>query len=202
MLRCQPQLLPAKKTYTIPMRSRSMKPKNTGRIPCDQIPESHLNPSDIIPQLDDIIMKHKDTEGALIPVLQSAQNLLGYLPRETLIHISEKMNVSLSEVTGVVSFYSFFSTTPRGDHVIRVCLGTACYVRGGKEVLNSLEKQLGIKVGETTTDNRFSLEIGRCFGACGLAPVVMIDDTVHQRVKPSRIREILDPYRVEDENAS
>jgi len=179
-----------------------MKPMTTGRVRCDQNSDKPLNPSDIIPQLDDIIKEHKDREGALIPVLQSAQNLLGYLPREVLIHISEKMDIHLSEVTGVVSFYSLFSTTPRGEHIVRVCLGTACYVRGGKEVLSTLEKQLGIKVGETTEDRLFSLEVGRCFGACGLAPVVMIDETVHQRVKPSRLREILDPYREEAEDAS
>ena len=123
--------------------------------------------------------------------MQSAQNLLGYLPREVLLHISEQLKIPYSEVTGVVSFYSFFSTVPRGRHIVRVCLGTACYVRGGKEVLSALEKQLGIKVGETTEDRFFSLEVGRCFGACGLAPVVMVDDNVHQRVKPSRVKDLL-----------
>ncbi len=179
-----------------------MKPKTTGRVRCDQNSEQHLNPADIIPQLDAIIEENTSREGALIPVLQSAQNLLGYLPREVLVHISEKLKIPLSEVTGVVSFYSLFSMTPRGDHTIRVCLGTACYVRGGKEVLAGLEKHLGIKVGGTTPDRLFSLEIGRCFGACGLAPVVMIDDKVYQRVKPSRIREILDDCRQEAEDAS
>ncbi|MDC7232701.1 MAG: NAD(P)H-dependent oxidoreductase subunit E, partial [Spirochaetales bacterium] len=102
----------------------------------------------------------------------------------------------------VVSFYSFFSTVPRGRHIIRVCLGTACYVRGGKEVLSSMEKILGIKVGETTADRQFSLEVGHCFGACGLAPVVMVDDDVHQRVKPARLRELLEPYAREAEHVS
>jgi NADH:ubiquinone oxidoreductase subunit E len=177
-----------------------MKAMKTAGVPSDQ--KSQLVPEDIIPQIDDIIKRYETTDGALIPVLQSAQNLLGYLPQEILIHISEKLKIALSEVTGVVSFYSFFSTIPRGDHVVRVCLGTACYVRGGKEVLSSLEKVLGIRVGETTEDRTFSLEIGRCFGACGLAPVVMIDDTVHQRVKPSKIRELLEPYFEEADNAS
>jgi NADH:ubiquinone oxidoreductase subunit E len=102
-------------------------------------------------------------------------------------------------VAGVVSFYSFFSTVPRGKHLVRVCLGTACYVRGGKEVLSSLKQALHIEVGETTSDRLFSLDVGRCFGACGLAPVVMIDDDVHQRVKPTQLVKILDQYRTEEE---
>jgi NADH:ubiquinone oxidoreductase subunit E len=97
-------------------------------------------------------------------------------------------------VAGVVGFYSFFSTQPRGDNIIRVCLGTACYVRGGKQVLDSLKKELAIDVGETTEDRVFSLEIARCFGACGLAPAIMINDDVHQRVKPARIKQLLAPY--------
>jgi len=97
-------------------------------------------------------------------------------------------------VAGVVSFYSFFSTVPRGRNLIRVCLGTACYVRGGMAVLDSLKKELGIDVGETTEDREFSLEVARCFGACGLAPVLTVNDIVHHRVKPARINEILAQY--------
>jgi NADH:ubiquinone oxidoreductase subunit E len=201
LLRCPPLLL-LKGIINTPFRRRSMKAMKTAGVPTGQNSSEELNPKDIIPQIDDIIKRYKSTAGALIPVLQSTQNLLGYLPQEILIHISEKLKISLSEVTGVVSFYSFFSTIPRGEHVVRVCLGTACYVRGGKEVLASLEKVLGIKVGETSEDRKFSLEIGRCFGACGLAPVVMIDDDVHQRVKPSKVREILEAYKEEAENAS
>ena len=144
--------------------------------------------------LDSIIEDWSGQDGALIPVLQSAQNLLGYLPKEILIHISEKLAIPLSQVTGVVSFYSWFSTVPRGKHIVRVCLGTACYVRGGQEVLSAMKTTLGIEVGETTEDQNFSLEVGRCFGACGLAPVVMIGDDVHQRVKPTKIKELLAPY--------
>ena len=144
--------------------------------------------------LDGIIDDWSGKDGALIPVLQSAQNLLGYLPKEVMVHVSEKLDIPLSQVTGVVSFYSWFSTVPRGKHIVRVCLGTACYVRGGQEVLSSLKSTLGIDVGETTEDRTFSLEVGRCFGACGLAPVVMIDDDTHQRVKPAKVKEILAPY--------
>jgi NADH:ubiquinone oxidoreductase subunit E len=156
--------------------------------PCETTDE------DLINRLDEIIVSYAHTEGALIPVLQTAQNLFGYLPESVLKRISEKMNVPYSEVTGVVSFYSYFSTVPRGKNVVRVCLGTACYVRGGKEVLESFRKHLGINVGGTTADRNFSLAVGRCFGACGLAPAVMINDDVHQRVKPAKIKELLSSY--------
>jgi NADH:ubiquinone oxidoreductase subunit E len=151
----------------------------------------------LLTSLDRYIDEHIDMDGNLIPVLQYAQQVFGYLPKPVLKHISVRLGISYSEVAGVVTFYSFFSTVPRGDHVVRVCLGTACYVRGGKEVLAAFQHELGIDVGETTEDRVFSLEVGRCFGACGLAPVVMIDDEVHQRVKPSKVRELLNSYRTE-----
>ena len=146
-------------------------------------------------EIDRYIDGLEGEEGVLIPVLQQAQDLFGYLPTDVLKRISLRLAIPYSEVAGVVTFYSYFSTTPRGKHVLRVCLGTACYVRGGKEVLSSVQRELGIEVEETTEDGLFSLEVGRCFGACGLAPVVMVDDDVHQRVKPSRVRAILDGYR-------
>ncbi len=149
--------------------------------------------------LNGIIDDWKHKEGPLIPVLQSAQNLLGYLPKEVIVHISDRLEIPLSQVTGVVSFYSWFSTVPRGKHVVRVCMGTACYVRGGQEVLKAMRETLGIEVGETTEDRMFSLEVGRCFGACGLAPVVMVNDDTHQRVKPARIKELLSRYANDSE---
>ena len=151
--------------------------------------------SDLLPRLKEIISDYKNVKGPLIPVLQLAQGLFGYLPKEALRMISEELSVPYSEVTGVVSFYSFFSTKPRGKHLIRVCLGTACYVRGGKNILEALKKNLKVDVGETTEDKLFTLDVGRCFGACGLAPVVMVDDDTFQRVKPSRVQEIVDAYR-------
>ncbi len=145
-------------------------------------------------RLNSILEEYQHKDGGLIPVLQIAQGLFGHLPEHVLRHISTEMNKPYSEVAGVVSFYSFFSTQPRGENIIRVCLGTACYVRGGKQVLDSLKKELRIDVGETTEDKVFSLEVARCFGACGLAPAIMINDDVHQRVKPTRIKQILAPY--------
>ncbi len=152
-------------------------------------------------QLDDILLEYLDKPGALIPILQITQRLFGYLPEEALKKISLKLKKPYSEVAGVVSFYSFFSTQPRGKYMVRVCLGTACYVRGGKEVLNSLKKELGIDVGMTTEDKLFTIDVGRCFGACGLAPVIMINDEVFQRVKPEKIGEILSVYKNDVKNS-
>jgi NADH:ubiquinone oxidoreductase subunit E len=152
---------------------------------------------ELLARLDEVIERYRDRPGALIPVLQTAQGIFGYLPEVALKRIATGMRKSYSEVAGVVSFYSFFSTVPRGRNLIRVCLGTACYVRGGMAVLEALKKELGIDVGETTEDREFSLEVARCFGACGLAPVITINDIVHHRVKPMRIREVLEQYAPE-----
>ena len=156
--------------------------------------QGEVDEEQLYPQLETIIESHRDKPGALIPVLQATQNLFGYLPEKSLKLISKKLNVPYSEVAGVVGFYSYFSTTPKGKHTIRVCMGTACYVRGGQDVLKALMDELKISVCETTEDRKFTLEIGRCFGACGLAPVVMVDDETFQSVKPSKINEILDKY--------
>jgi NADH:ubiquinone oxidoreductase subunit E len=150
---------------------------------------------ELLVQLDDVLKEYANTPGALIPVLQIAQAMFGYLPEAALKKIALTLGKPYSEVAGVVGFYSFFTTVPRGKHLVRVCLGTACYVRGGKQVLAALKDALRIEVGETTSDRLFSLDVGRCFGACGMAPVIMIDDDVHQRVKPTRLSKILDQYR-------
>ncbi len=149
---------------------------------------------ELLARLDEVIAEYRDKPGSLIPVLQIAQAMFGYLPESALKKISLGLNRPYSEVAGVVTFYSFFSTQPRGKHMIRVCLGTACYVRGGKQVLSAIKEKLKIDVGETTKDRMFSLEVARCFGACGLAPAIMVDNDVHQRVKPARIQSILDQY--------
>jgi len=160
--------------------------------------QSEMSAQELSVCLDETINEYKEKPGALIPILQTTQALYGYLPEEALKHIARALDKPYSEVAGVVSFYSFFSTHPRGKHLIRVCMGTACYVRGGKYVLDEMRKSLNIEVGGTTDDKLFSLEIGRCFGACGLAPVVMIDEDTYQRVKPSKIKEILAKYASQD----
>ncbi len=159
--------------------------------PCQQ----PVSEQELLAQLDEVLQDYVGVPGALIPILQIAQAMFGYLPETALKKIAVALGKSYSEVAGVVSFYSFFTTVPRGKHLIRVCLGTACYVRGGKEVLGALKTALEIEVGETTSDRMFSLDVGRCFGACGLAPVIMIDDDVHQRVRPAKLTKILEQYR-------
>ncbi|MDA3851760.1 MAG: NAD(P)H-dependent oxidoreductase subunit E [Spirochaetaceae bacterium] len=154
---------------------------------------------ELLESLSAVIQTLSKEKGGLIPALQTAQNLFGYLPETALSLISTELSIPLSEVTGVVSFYSFFTTTPRGKHLVRICLGTACYVRGGKDVLKEISKILDINVGETTEDRKFSLEVGRCYGACGLAPVMMVDDEVFQRVNPTKIKDIISNYAREVE---
>ncbi len=160
-----------------------------------------MSEEQMIIELDKILDDYIGKPGALIPVLQIAQTMFGYLPDSVLKLISKRLDKPYSEVAGVVSFYSFFSTVPRGKYLVRVCLGTACYVRGGKEVLEALKNELSIDVGQTTEDKIFSLDIGRCFGACGLAPVIMINDEVHQRVKPAKVYDILNAYRLKEEKS-
>jgi len=150
-------------------------------------------------KLDEIINEYREKPGGLIPALQIAQSLMGYLPEKMIKYISKGFNKSYSEVAGIIGFYSFFSTNPRGKHIIRVCLGTACYVRGGKQLLDQLKDELNIDVGETTKDRMFTLEVARCFGACGLAPVITVDDDIHQRVKPTSLKEILRTYSANPE---
>ena len=148
-----------------------------------------------VAELDKIIKKHKGKPGGLIPVLEEAQVALEYLPMSVQKKIAQELNLPLSRVYGVVTFYSFFTMTPRGKHTVRVCLGTACYVRGGKAIKETLEKEFGIKEGETTPDRMFTLETVRCLGACGLGPVVVVDEDIHGRMKPSKIKEMMVQYR-------
>jgi NADH:ubiquinone oxidoreductase subunit E len=145
-------------------------------------------------QLNAIINKHKGKPGGLIPVLEEAQVALEYLPISVQKKIAEGLNLPLSRVYGVVTFYSFFTMTPRGKHTVRICLGTACYVRGGKALSDKLKKEFGIDEGETTPDRMFTLETVRCLGACGLGPVIVVDENVHGRVKPAKVKEILSQY--------
>ena len=176
------------------MREEEGMDKQQGCCTCTQ----QASEAELMERLDAVILEYKNKPGALIPVLQIAQGLFGYLPEIALKSVALGLQKSYSEVAGVVGFYSFFSTQPRGKHLIRVCLGTACYVRGSKAVLDGIKHKLDIDVGETTKDRLFSLEIARCFGACGLAPAIMIDDTVFHRVKPSKIQKILAQYRDEE----
>ena len=145
-------------------------------------------------KLLEVIAAHKDTQGALISVLQQAQDIYGYLPIEVQKIIAEKMGVPLEEVYGVVSFYAQFSLNPKGKYKISVCLGTACYVKGAKAVLERIKKELSVEDGKTTPDGRFTLLGTRCLGCCGLAPVMTIDGEVYGRLVADDIPDILAKY--------
>jgi len=156
-----------------------------------------INPDltpEVTAKVDEIIDAHKGKPGCLIPVLEECQGVTGYLPVELQEYISEALNIPGSTIYGVVTFYSFFSMVPKGRHIIKVCLGTACYVRGTKNIMKALVDKLGLQVGQTTEDRRFSLEAVRCLGACGLAPVMVVDEDTHGGVTLARIENILDRY--------
>jgi NADH:ubiquinone oxidoreductase subunit E len=141
-----------------------------------------LNPdltAEVMSQVDEIMDRYRGKPGCLIPVLEECQGVVGYLPVELQEYIGKGLNIPGSTIYGVVTFYSFFSMVPKGRHVIKVCLGTACYVRGTKNILKKLGEEFGLEVGQTTEDRRFSVEAVRCLGACGLAPVMVIKEDTH-----------------------
>ncbi len=141
------------------------------------------------------IEEHRGERGALMPVLHVAQDIYGYLPYEVQTLIAQELDVPLAEVFGVATFYSRFSLTPKGRHQVSVCLGTACYVKGSDKVLEEVIKQLGIKCGECKDDKSFSLDSCRCVGACGLAPVMIVDGEVYGRMTAAQVKGILDKHR-------
>jgi NADH:ubiquinone oxidoreductase subunit E len=147
-----------------------------------------------VAKLDEIIVKHKGKPGCLIPVLEEAQVALEYLPVSVQKRIAKELSLPFSRVYGVVTFYSFFTMTPRGRHTVRVCLGTACYVRGGKALADAIKKEYGVEEGETPPDRRFTYESVRCLGACGRGPGVVGDNDVHGRMKPSKLKDVLSQY--------
>jgi len=148
-----------------------------------------------VAKLDEIIARFKGKPGGLIPVLEEAQVTLEYLPISIQERIAKGLNLPLAQVYGVVTFYSFFTMKPRGRHTIRVCLGTACYVRGGKTIAESIVKEFNVAEGETTPDRQFTYETVRCLGACGLAPVIVVDENVHGRIKTQKMKSVLDDYQ-------
>ena len=144
--------------------------------------------------LRELIAAHKEQQGALMPVLQGAQEIYGYLPIEVQQIIADGLNIPLSEVYGIATFYSLFTLNPKGQHRVSVCLGTACYVKNSQLILDKIEKILGCKSGSITPDGKFSLDATRCVGACGLAPVMMVDDDVYGRLTPDMVDDILKKY--------
>ena len=148
-----------------------------------------------IDKIKEICKKFNNDGGELINVLHQTQSYIGYLPAEAQELIAKELKISVAHVYGVVSFYSFFTMTPKGEHPISVCMGTACYVRGAEKVLDEFKRILNINVGETTSDGKFSLTALRCIGACGLAPVITIGEEVHGRLTPDDVQGIIDLYK-------
>jgi NADH-quinone oxidoreductase subunit E/NADP-reducing hydrogenase subunit HndA len=146
-------------------------------------------------ELETFVNGLPDKNGALISVLHKAQEIFGYLPEEVQTFVAEQLGISIAKVYGVVSFYSYFTMTPKGKFPVAVCMGTACYVRGAEKVLHDFEKQLGIKTGETSLDGLFSIDALRCVGACGLAPVVLVGEDVYGRDEAKDVTAIIKKYR-------
>ena len=146
-------------------------------------------------ELENYILTLEDKKSSLIIILHKAQEIFGYIPEEVQEFIAEKIEVPVSKVYGVVSFYNFFSMGPKGKYPISVCTGTACYVRGAEKILEALQKELGLKLGGVTEDGLFSLDSLRCVGACGLAPVMLVGKDVHGKVKPEDVKKIIENYK-------
>ncbi len=162
--------------------------KNTGSIPFKGTEEQKQ-------QLLKVINDLRDTSGCLMPIMQAAQDIYGYLPYEVQKIISDELQIPVEKVYGVATFYAQFNLNPKGENTVSVCLGTACYVKGSGLVLEEIEKQLGIGDGECTSDGKFSLDTCRCVGACGLAPVMLVNEDVYGKVTPDQVKGILDKYK-------
>ena len=145
--------------------------------------------------IKEVCKSYGNKPGEVINVLHKVQGEYGYLPAEVQELVAKELGIPVSRVYGIVSFYSFFTMTPKGEHPISVCLGAACYVRGAEKVLDELKRQLGINVGEVTPDGKFSLTCLRCVGACGLAPVIEVGDKVYGRMTPDRVKDVLAEYK-------
>lgn len=155
-------------------------------------------PQETLPaDIDNLINKWKDKRGNLIMILHEIQNKYGYVPRETSLKLSRALDVPLAKIYEVITFYHFFRLEPPGKHNISVCMGTACYLKGASEILNELEKLLAVEAGHTSSDGVFHLDVVRCLGCCGLAPVVKIDEKVYSKVKRESVSEIISLYRRE-----
>jgi NADH:ubiquinone oxidoreductase subunit E len=151
--------------------------------------------TDMWARIDEVIAAHRGQAGAVIAALRECQSIVGFLPVDLMQYIADGLNLARSDVFGVASFYALFSFTPRGRHTIKVCTGTACYVKGIKEVVARISNALGIREGGTTTDRRYTLEAVRCLGACGLAPVMVVDHDTYGDVSSDKVLSVLDTYQ-------
>jgi len=172
-----------------------MEPSKTQELPVGFEDIEDVDATKLQSQIQEIIRDTEGKAGGLIRVLQQVQDLIGYLPSSVIEYISKELEVPLSSVYGIVSFYHFFTMVPKGRNVIQVCMGTSCYVKGGKKILAALKKNWGLESETTTPDKRYSLEMVRCLGCCGLSPVIAIGGDVHRKVKPNQLQNILSYYK-------
>ncbi|MBN1551053.1 NADH-quinone oxidoreductase subunit NuoE [bacterium] len=156
--------------------------------------EATLEEKQYIEKTDYVLEKNKFDSNALIAILQDVQHILGYIPKTTMKYIAERLDIPISRVYSVATFYKAFKLSPVGKHMIKVCLGTACHIKGGPLLMKALESELGVQPEEVTPDGKFSYEPVRCVGCCGLAPVIMIDENFHGKVKPADIKKIIKQY--------
>jgi len=168
--------------------------KTMEKIPADD----PLNNPEQLEIIDNILEKYKDIAGATMVVLNSLQEAIGFISPAMQVYVAEKLEEPISRIHGVVSFYSFFTTTPRGKHTIKFCVGTACYVGGIEQIIEKAKQILGIEPGETTEDGLITLELCRCVGACSQAPVVVVDDDVHGRVKPNKFPKVIQDIKAQE----
>jgi len=154
------------------------------------LPRYELQPEEV-KRIDEIIKKYKGKKGALIPILQKIQEYISFIPVEAQRKVAKTLDIAEKDVYGVVTFYSLFSMVPRGKYNIRVCMGTACFVKDGKRILDKLVKEFGIEPGQTTADRNYSLQINRCLGACGLASIIVVNDKFYQKVNPEKVIDIV-----------
>lgn len=154
-------------------------------------------PQELFVELENYISTLEDKKGNLIHVLHKAQHIFGFLPQEVMLFVARKLEVPAADVFGVVSFYSYFTTKPVGKHLVNVCMGTACFVKGADKILDEFKKQLGVSTGETTADKQFTLKDVRCVGACGLAPIVLVGEKVYGRITHADVTGILADYKGE-----
>ena len=150
-------------------------------------------------RLKQVIEEYRNSPGPLIQILHRAQNIFGYLPKEVQRFVAKEIGTSFSRVYGVVTFYDFFRLDPVGKYIVTICLGTACYVKGGSEILKTLKKELKVEEGRTTKDRLFTLDTARCFGACGLSPAMMVDKEVYGRMSPKKALQVIEEYKIKKE---
>lgn len=161
----------------------------------EEKPAEKQRPADKFKELDKYISLYSKEPGQMIRILQKGQDIFGHLPEEVQAYIAEKTETPVSEVNGVVTFYSLFSTEPRGKYMLNLCMGTACYIKGAQELMDALKERLKIDAGETTPDHLFTVRSTRCIGACGLAPILVVNDDVHGNASPGEIEKIIKKYR-------